>query len=184
MGDLFIFSNPPGTGGGGGGNVSAAGTPTSGQIAQWTSSTTIQGVAVTGSGSVVLAVSPAFTGTPTAPTATAGTNTTQVATTAFVTTAVGGVSGSGAWVYQNKTANYTAAGYEHVFVDSTLGNIVITLPAVTGGKPVQVTKISVDTNTVTVTPASGLIDGLTNFSIRQRGESIDTAPDGTNWWIY
>lgn len=31
--------------------------------------------------------SPAFTGTPTAPTATAGTNTTQVATTAFVTTA-------------------------------------------------------------------------------------------------
>ena len=32
--------------------------------------------------------SPAFTGTPTAPTATAGTNTTQIATTAFVTTAV------------------------------------------------------------------------------------------------
>lgn len=31
--------------------------------------------------------SPAFTGTPTAPTATAGTNTTQVATTAFVSTA-------------------------------------------------------------------------------------------------
>jgi hypothetical protein len=33
-------------------------------------------------------VSPAFTGTPTAPTATAGTNTTQIATTAFVETAV------------------------------------------------------------------------------------------------
>lgn len=32
--------------------------------------------------------SPAFTGTPTAPTASAGTNTTQIATTAFVTTAV------------------------------------------------------------------------------------------------
>lgn len=32
-------------------------------------------------------VSPAFTGTPTAPTAVAGTNTTQLATTAFVTTA-------------------------------------------------------------------------------------------------
>ena len=32
--------------------------------------------------------SPTFTGTPTAPTATAGTNTTQIATTAFVTTAV------------------------------------------------------------------------------------------------
>lgn len=34
--------------------------------------------------------SPAFSGTPTAPTASAGTNTTQIATTAFVQTAVGG----------------------------------------------------------------------------------------------
>lgn len=35
--------------------------------------------------------SPAFTGTPTAPTATAGTNTTQLATTAFVETALGSI---------------------------------------------------------------------------------------------
>lgn len=38
----------------------------------------------TGSGSVVLSVSPALTGTPTAPTATSGTSNTQIATTAFV----------------------------------------------------------------------------------------------------
>jgi hypothetical protein len=37
---------------------------------------------------IALATSPALTGTPTAPTATAGTNTTQVATTAFVTSAL------------------------------------------------------------------------------------------------
>lgn len=37
--------------------------------------------------------SPALTGTPTAPTAGSGTNTTQIATTAFVTTAIGAVSG-------------------------------------------------------------------------------------------
>lgn len=41
----------------------------------------------TGTGSLVLSASPALTGTPTSPTATAGTNTTQVATTAFVTAA-------------------------------------------------------------------------------------------------
>jgi len=41
----------------------------------------------TGTGSVVLSSSPALTGTPTAPTATAGTNNTQVATTAFVSSA-------------------------------------------------------------------------------------------------
>ena len=39
--------------------------------------------------------SPALTGTPTAPTATAGTNNTQVATTAFVANAVAGGSGGG-----------------------------------------------------------------------------------------
>jgi hypothetical protein len=42
----------------------------------------------TGTGSNVLSASPAFTGTPTAPTATLGTNTTQLATTAFVASAV------------------------------------------------------------------------------------------------
>lgn len=44
------------------------------------------------SGGGLSADSPAFTGTPTAPTATAGTNTTQLATTAFVTTAVANVT--------------------------------------------------------------------------------------------
>lgn len=54
----------------GGGNVSNSGTPTSGQIAEWTSATVIQGVAVTGSGSVVRATSPTLVtpalGTPSA----------------------------------------------------------------------------------------------------------------------
>jgi hypothetical protein len=45
--------------------------------------------AVTGTGSMVLSASPAFTGTPAAPTASPGTNTTQLATTAFVTAATG-----------------------------------------------------------------------------------------------
>jgi hypothetical protein len=45
--------------------------------------------AVTGTGSMVLSASPAFTGTPTAVTASPGTNTTQIATTAFVTAATG-----------------------------------------------------------------------------------------------
>jgi len=43
---------------------------------------------VTGTGSMALSVSPAFTGTPTVPTAAPGTNTTQSASTAFVTAAV------------------------------------------------------------------------------------------------
>lgn len=42
----------------GAGNVSNTGTPVAGQIAEWTSSTVIQGLAVTGTGSVVRASSP------------------------------------------------------------------------------------------------------------------------------
>ena len=49
----------------------------------------------TETGTLALLGSPAFTGTPTAPTAAAGTNTTQIATTAFVQTAVNNSSGGG-----------------------------------------------------------------------------------------
>lgn len=46
--------------------------------------TAISAAAATGSGSVVLATSPALAGTPTAPTQTAGDNSTRIATTAYV----------------------------------------------------------------------------------------------------
>ena len=58
----------------GGGNVSNSGTPTTGQVAEWNSATTIIGVAVTGSGSYVKATSPTLVtpilGTPTSGTLT------------------------------------------------------------------------------------------------------------------
>jgi len=73
----------------GGGNVSASGSPTNGQLAQWISGTAVQGVAANstvvaalgvapqGSGSIVLATSPTLTspalGTPTSVTLTNGT---------------------------------------------------------------------------------------------------------------
>ncbi len=49
---------------GGGGSVTITGTPSSGQVAEWTSATAIQGVATTGSSSYVRATSPTLT-TPT-----------------------------------------------------------------------------------------------------------------------
>src|SRR4051812_13525406 len=59
----------PWPGGGGSGTVVVSGTPTAGQIAEWTNSTTVQGVATTGTGSYVRATSPTLLtpllGTPT-----------------------------------------------------------------------------------------------------------------------
>ncbi len=68
-------------------------------VAAWLASPTSANLAtaVTGetgtAGGLVFSVSPAFTGTPTAPTATPGTNTTQIATTAFVSAAVSAAGG-------------------------------------------------------------------------------------------
>jgi hypothetical protein len=47
----------------GAGNVSNVGSPTNGQLAQWTGPTSIQGINTTGSGNAVLATSPTFSGT-------------------------------------------------------------------------------------------------------------------------
>jgi len=74
------FSTPAG-----GGNVSNVATPTSGQVAEWTSSTTIQGVATTGSSSYVRATSPTLV-TPVLGVATA-TSVNKVALTAPATSA-------------------------------------------------------------------------------------------------
>lgn len=67
----------------GGGNVSNSGTPTAGQIATWTDAFHIQGQTPAAAGLAPIN-SPAFTGTPTAPTPVVGDNSTNVATTSFV----------------------------------------------------------------------------------------------------
>ena len=60
-----------------------------------------------GSGTLALLTSPAFTGTPTAPTATVGTNTTQIATTAFVLANAGGVpGGSNTQIQYNNSGSF------------------------------------------------------------------------------
>jgi hypothetical protein len=69
----------------------------------------------TGTGNVVLSSSPAFLGTPTAPTANAGTNTTQVATTAFVTTAVAAAASS----VRLNSDEFTAASIQTIFIFTT-----------------------------------------------------------------
>ncbi len=94
------------TGGSGGGDVTAVGPPSSGQVAEWTSATSIQGVAVTGTGNYVRATSPTLTtpalGTPSALTLTNATGLpvagggTGVATLTAYAPIFGGTTGTGA----------------------------------------------------------------------------------------
>lgn len=83
--------------------------------------------------------SPAFTGTPTAPTATAGTNTTQLATTAFVAAAV--VAGSsGVASFNTRTGAVTlssadvtgALGFTPYNASNPAGYATLASPALTG----------------------------------------------------
>lgn len=77
------------------GPATASSTFTSTGLLTASAHTVFEGVTstgATGTGALVYSISPAFTGTPTAPTATVGTNTTQLATTAFVLANAGGGS--------------------------------------------------------------------------------------------
>jgi len=71
--------------------------------------------------------SPALTGTPTAPTATAGTNTTQIATTAFVQSATGNYKKYVALLTQTSTGAPTAK-----VLENTLGGTVVWTYSSTG----------------------------------------------------
>ena len=98
--------------------------------------------AVTGTGDVVLAVSPTFTGIPLAPTATAGTNTQQIATTAFVQTATGTL---GTMSTQNANAVAITGG--------TVSGITGSINSVTPGSN------SVGTRTISTSAPSGGSNG-------------------------
>src|SRR5207253_1542915 len=84
----------------------------------------------------------------------------------------------------SKTANYTAAGFDVVLCDATSGSFTITLPSVSvNGRKVTVKKTDASVNTVTISPASGTIDGAASLVISTRWVSYDVIADGTNWYV-
>lgn len=105
--------------------------------------------------------SPALTGTPTGPTATAGSNTTQLATTAFVTAALGAIYPVGS-IYINATSSsnpstllgfgtWTAFGAGRVMVGLDAGNAAFDTAEETGGSADAITVSHTHTATSTST---------------------------------
>ena len=88
--------------------------------------------ASTGTGGVVLAVSPTLTGTPLAPTAAPGTNTTQIATTAFVTAASGSL-GTMSTQNANNVAITGGTVSSVAITGGTISGLSSALPVASGG---------------------------------------------------
>jgi hypothetical protein len=134
----------------------------------------------TGSGNLVFSVSPALTGTPTAPTASSGTNTTQLATTQFVQGAVAGN-------YLTKTANYTASAGDRILTNTSGGSFTITLPASpSAGDTVVVFDIdNWEANNLTIARNGSTIEGVADNFILDLGQiKIDFVYSGTTWQVY
>jgi len=147
-----------------------------------TSSSELAGVISdeTGTGALVFAVSPALTGTPTTPTASAGTNTTQIASTAFVQAAVAGT-------YITKTANYTSVAGDKILTDTSAGSFTITLPATpsTGDTVVMYDITDWETNNLTVARNGSTIEGVADDFVLDLGQiKVDFVYSGTTWQVY
>jgi len=139
--------------------------------------------ASTGTGGVVLAVSPTLTGTPIAPTAAPGTNTTQIATTAFVTASTGTLG-----TMSTQNANNVA------ITGGTITGLSSALPVASGGTGVTtstgsganvlasgasltsptLTSPTLSSPTFTGTPGSSLIFKMSSGGVSASGStSVD-----------
>lgn len=81
------------------------------------------------------------------------------------------------------TSDYTAKPWEIILVDASSGSITITIPAPVEGAEIIVKKIDNTTNTVTLSPTSGNIDGYDSIVMTTQNEAYHLISDGDNWYI-
>lgn len=160
---------------------------------------TLSGV-VTGSGTTAIttsfATSPAFTGTPTAPTAAVDTNTTQIATTAYVIGQGYLKSSTASSTYAPSTLSTSAQTASYTAVLSDSGKIVeiasasantFTIPpnsSVAFPVGTQITVVQTDTGQTTITAGSGVtINATPGLKLRDRWSSATIIKRATDTWL-
>jgi hypothetical protein len=68
-----------------------------------------------------------------------------------------------------------------ILVDTTAGNVTVTLPA--NGLVYRIKRITAGANTLTIATASGNIDDAATASLKNQYESVTLKSDGTDYWI-
>ena len=127
---------------------------------------------------VAAIASPAFTGSPTAPTQSAGDDSTKIATTEYVESAVSAVGGM---TYSAITADPAPAVVNYHY--SCTGSFTITLPTSQSAGSKIVVK-NMGTGDITLDPQSSNIDGVTtDYVLDVQYSSLTLISDGTGWEI-
>jgi hypothetical protein len=101
------------------------------------------------------------------------------------TPASGGGGGGSSFNFMSKTADYTAANGDYIFIPSAPAMITITLPAPAANAMVSVKRLCPPGNSVQVAaPAGSFIDASTvgTDTINNQFQSQDYLSDGTNWY--
>lgn len=171
-----------GGGGGGSGNVTASGTPTSGQAAEFTTATNIVGVATTGSGSYVKATSPTLVtpalGTPSSVTLTNGTG-------LPISTGVSGLgTGVGTFLATPSSANLASAVTDEtgsgglVFATSPTFVTNFTLASGTAPTTSAVAQMAFDTNAWATSYGAVQVHNGTTTTYLVGIDSSDTPTNG------
>ena len=138
---------------------------------------------------------PAFTGNATAVTQSQSDGSTKIATTAYVDTAVAGGGGGSAptvTTVTQSTSPYPSSGVlpstgiEQIFIiDADTTDVTVNLPAAStagAGFKYQIKGLN-STYKLTLTPASGTIDGAATRDITVEDESVTLVSDNSNWFI-
>ena len=90
------------------------------------------------------------------------------------------------WVTRSVTTTYTALAADRVLLcDASGGSFVLTLPTAVDGK-VYIIKdkgTASATQTITVSPSTGNIDGASTFALDSINTSLTVVGDGVDYWI-
>jgi len=80
------------------------------------------------------------------------------------------------------TSDYTTTESDcYIFADASSGNISITLTTIEG-QELMIKKTDSSSNTVTIIPSSGNIEGNSSLTLSSQYEYYRLYCDGTNWW--
>jgi len=89
---------------------------------------------------------------------------------------------TGSLVYNVRTVSTTGSLTSTDFVVIATASITLTLPSQTSGRFLEIKRNTI-AGFVTITPATGMIDGGSNYVLTANYQSVSLVSDGTNWWV-